>query len=106
MAVATFAAMNTPCAPLSRKAAVPAIDASSTPAICAVRPKRPAIQITAIDPSAPIQFATPPPDPRERNAKVPELLAKVVLRCLQKDPAARYGSTREILAELKAGRIR
>ncbi len=49
---------------------------------------------------------TPPPDPREKNPRVPELLAKVVLRCLQKDPAARYPSTREILAELKAGRAR
>jgi serine/threonine-protein kinase len=49
---------------------------------------------------------TPPPDPREKDARVPELLAKIVLRCLQKDPAARYASTREIVAELKAGRIR
>ncbi len=49
---------------------------------------------------------TLPPDPREKNASVPELLAKIVLRCLQKDPAARYASTREIVAELKAGRIR
>jgi tetratricopeptide (TPR) repeat protein len=43
---------------------------------------------------------TPPPDPRERNPRVPELLARIVLRCLQKDPADRYSSTREILAEL------
>jgi tetratricopeptide (TPR) repeat protein len=49
---------------------------------------------------------TPAPDPREKNPRVPELLARVVLRCLQKDPTARYSSTREILAELKAGRIR
>jgi tetratricopeptide (TPR) repeat protein len=49
---------------------------------------------------------TPPPDPRERNPRVPELLARIVLRCLQKDPAARYGSTREILAELQARRAR
>jgi serine/threonine-protein kinase len=49
---------------------------------------------------------TPAPDPREKNPRIPELLAKIVLRCLQKDPAARYGSTREILAELRAGRPR
>ena len=49
---------------------------------------------------------TPAPDPRERTPRVPELLAKIVLRCLQKDPAARYPSTREILAELKATRSR
>jgi tetratricopeptide (TPR) repeat protein len=46
---------------------------------------------------------TPPPDPRERNPRVPERLARIVLRCLQKDPDARYASTREILAELRAG---
>jgi hypothetical protein len=34
---------------------------------------------------------------------VPERLARIVLRCLQKDPDARYASTREILAELRAG---
>jgi serine/threonine-protein kinase len=49
---------------------------------------------------------TPPPDPRERSPRVPELLARIVLRCLQKDPAARYSSTREILAELKSNRSR
>ncbi len=49
---------------------------------------------------------TPAPDPRERSPGIPELLARIVLRCLQKDPAARYPSTREILAELKATRAR
>jgi hypothetical protein len=37
---------------------------------------------------------------------VPESLARIVLRCLQKDPADRYSSTREILAELRASRGR
>jgi serine/threonine-protein kinase len=46
---------------------------------------------------------TPPPDPRECNPEVPAVLAAIVLRCMQKDPANRYQSTREILAELKAG---
>jgi tetratricopeptide (TPR) repeat protein len=49
---------------------------------------------------------TPAPDPRERRPGIPEPLARIVLRCLQKDPDARYPSTREILAELKAGRSR
>ncbi len=49
---------------------------------------------------------TPPPDPRESSPRVPEELAKIVLRCLQKDPADRYSSTREILAELKSTRSR
>jgi len=46
---------------------------------------------------------TPPPDPRECNPEVPAVLAAIVLRCMQKDPANRYQSTREILAELKEG---
>jgi len=49
---------------------------------------------------------TPAPDPRQTNPRVPELLARIALRCLQKQPDARYSSTREILAELKAGRAR
>ncbi len=49
---------------------------------------------------------TPAPDPREIEPRVPELLARIVLRCLQKDPGDRYPSTREILAELKATRSR
>jgi tetratricopeptide (TPR) repeat protein len=45
---------------------------------------------------------TPPPDPREFHPDVPELLCQVIARCLEKDPANRYQSAREILAELKA----
>ena len=48
----------------------------------------------------------PAPDPRATNPRVPELLARITLRCLQKQPDARYPSTREILGELKAGRTR
>jgi len=45
---------------------------------------------------------TPPPDPRELNPELPSMLQRIILRCLQKDPDARYGTAREILAELKA----
>lgn len=45
---------------------------------------------------------TPPPDPRSTNPNLPEPLARIILRCLQKQPEARYGSAREILAELRA----
>ena len=45
---------------------------------------------------------TPPPDPREINPEVPPTLQRIILRCLQKDPAARYASAREILEELRA----
>ena len=44
---------------------------------------------------------TPAPDPREFNNEIPEFLAAIVLRCMAKDPADRFQSTREILAELK-----
>ena len=46
---------------------------------------------------------TPPPDVREINPEVSPLLAKIIGRCMQKDPAARYQTAGEILAELKAG---
>jgi serine/threonine-protein kinase len=45
---------------------------------------------------------TPPPDPRELCPELPDLLARVILRCLRKDPAERYQSAREILAEIRS----
>jgi len=44
---------------------------------------------------------TAPPDPRSVAPELPELLVRIVLRCLQKDPDARYQSTREIIAEVR-----
>ena len=44
---------------------------------------------------------TPAPDPRELNPELPEPLARIITRCLQKAPSDRYQSTREILGELK-----
>ncbi len=43
---------------------------------------------------------TDPPDPREINPKVPALLARVILRCMSKDPEARYRAAQEIHAEV------
>jgi serine/threonine-protein kinase len=45
---------------------------------------------------------TPAPDVRELRPELPEGLAAVVTRCMQKDPAQRYQSAREILAEVRA----
>jgi len=45
---------------------------------------------------------TPPPDPREFVPDLPTFIVEIVNRCLQKDPADRYQSTREILQEIKA----
>jgi tetratricopeptide (TPR) repeat protein len=44
---------------------------------------------------------TPPPDIRELQRELPGSLAAVINRCLLKDPAQRYQSTREILEEVK-----
>ncbi|MDP6980439.1 MAG: protein kinase [Myxococcota bacterium] len=45
---------------------------------------------------------TPPPDVRDLRPELPAGLAAVVNKCLQKAPAARYQSAREILAEVRA----
>jgi len=45
---------------------------------------------------------TPPPHPREHNPELPDAIATIIERCLRKDPAERYQSAREILAELRA----
>ena len=45
---------------------------------------------------------TPPPDPRQIKADVPAALAATILRCLQKAPAERFQTAKEILDELDA----
>ncbi|NTV81136.1 MAG: protein kinase, partial [Candidatus Aminicenantes bacterium] len=45
----------------------------------------------------------PPPDPRKINAQIPEELAKLVLRCLEKEKSKRFASADDLIAEL--GRI-
>ncbi len=45
---------------------------------------------------------TPAPDPRELVADLPEGIARIILRCLLKDPDERYASAKGILAELRA----
>jgi tetratricopeptide (TPR) repeat protein len=45
---------------------------------------------------------TPPPDVRELQPELPEALAKVINRCLLKDPALRYQSAREIIDEVRS----
>ena len=46
---------------------------------------------------------TPPPDPREFKEDIPPLILGIIARCLEKDPADRYPSARDILSEIKAG---
>ena len=49
---------------------------------------------------------SPPPDPRSLKAEIPEGLSNIILRCLQKAPAERFQSAKELLDELdrQAGR--
>jgi len=42
-----------------------------------------------------------PPSPRKLNGRVPKDLATICLKCLEKDPARRYGSARELAEELR-----
>jgi serine/threonine-protein kinase len=45
---------------------------------------------------------TPAPDARTLNPNVPEVVAAIIARCLEKDPERRFASTRDILTELRA----
>ncbi len=45
---------------------------------------------------------TPAPEPDSLVPGLPDILCRVIRRCLQKDPDSRYQSTREILADVRA----
>jgi tetratricopeptide (TPR) repeat protein/predicted Ser/Thr protein kinase len=49
---------------------------------------------------------TPPPDPREFNKELPEAFAKILLKCLEKEPANRYQHAGEIYEDLKKVPVR
>jgi serine/threonine protein kinase/tetratricopeptide (TPR) repeat protein len=44
-----------------------------------------------------------PRDPRLANPEIPEYLASIILKCLEKDPAKRYQSATELLRDLETG---
>ncbi len=48
----------------------------------------------------------PPRDPRTLNPQLPEAFGRLILRCLEKDPARRYQTAEAVLAELGAIRRR
>ena len=49
-------------------------------------------------------IAKAPKPPREVNDRVPAALDRIALRCLEKDPAARYQTAQELLREIDAFR--
>lgn len=44
---------------------------------------------------------TPPPDPREFNKNIPDVLASIILKCMAKKPAERFQNAFEIFDELR-----
>ena len=41
-----------------------------------------------------------PPPPRTKDASIPEALDRIITRCIQPDPEARYATTAELVAEI------
>jgi tetratricopeptide (TPR) repeat protein len=42
-----------------------------------------------------------PPPPRARDGSIPEALDRIITRCIQPDPAARYATTAELVSEIE-----
>jgi len=45
---------------------------------------------------------TPPPDPREANPKLPDLIAEIITVCMKKNPDERFQNAGEIVTQVKA----
>lgn len=48
------------------------------------------------------RLMSPPPDPRDKRADLPDEVAEMILRCMQQRPEERYSSVTEILAAMDA----
>ena len=47
-----------------------------------------------------LRMKEPPPAPRTQDPSIPEAVDRIITRCIQPDPAARYASTAELAAAL------
>ncbi|HEV2297844.1 MAG TPA: tetratricopeptide repeat protein [Candidatus Acidoferrales bacterium] len=43
-----------------------------------------------------------PPNPKDLNPEIPDYLARIILRCMERDPTRRYQKAKDILADLQA----
>lgn len=43
-----------------------------------------------------------PPNPKDLNPEIPDYLARIILRCMERDPTRRYQEAKDILADLQA----
>ena len=43
-----------------------------------------------------------PQSPKVRNPEIPEYLSRIILKCLETDPADRYQNAREVLSDLES----
>jgi eukaryotic-like serine/threonine-protein kinase len=50
------------------------------------------------------RLKTPPREPSSLNADLPAFFNRIVMRCLERDPEARYQSAADVLADLEKGR--
>lgn len=46
-----------------------------------------------------------PPNPKQLNQELPDYFSRIILRCLERDPAHRYQDAREILADLRSAHV-
>lgn len=42
------------------------------------------------------------PNPKDLNQEIPDYLARIILRCMERDPAKRYQNAKDILADLQS----
>ena len=52
------------------------------------------------------QKSEPPPDPQLQNPRIPVSLSRLILKCLEKEPAARYQTAEDLRRRIEEDRTR